>query len=71
MTVETQLPHFLYAPVSKGEKIGRALYYTGGVYAGCADITAGGDVAADKAQTAFTDNIVSFFKRRKEKWKKR
>ena len=71
VTVETQLPHFLYAPVSKGEKIGRALYYTGGVYAGCADITAADDVAADKTQTAFTDNIVSFFKRRKEKWKKR
>ena len=63
VTVVYELPQFVYAPVEEGQTIGRAKYYTGGVYAGCSDITAGGSVAADKTETTFLENTASWFRR--------
>ncbi len=64
VTTEYELPHFVYAPIKKGEKIGELKYYTGGVYAGKADVTAQQEIAASQEMTTFTENIVSFFRSR-------
>ena len=61
VTTVYELPPFLYAPVKKGEKLGELKYYTGGVYAGKADITAAYDIGVSDKTTTFTENIVSFF----------
>ena len=62
ITTRCELAPFVYAPVEKGQKLGELKYYTGGVYAGKADLTAAESVGADGAATTFTENIASFFR---------
>lgn len=61
-TKEYELPPFLYAPLKAGSKAGEVKYYTGGVYAGSADITVKEDIAASDAATSFLENIASWLR---------
>ena len=63
VTVSFELPHFVYAPVEKGSKIGELKYYTGGVYAGKSDVLALQQISPSNTETTFLENISSFFHR--------
>jgi len=58
---EIELPRFLYAPVSEGERCGRIVAYVGGEEVASVDITATGDVEEEKYESVF-DKIINFIK---------
>lgn len=70
VTVKCEAPQLLYAPVEKGQKVGFLRYYTGGVYAGKADLTAAESVGASGEATSFLENTASFFRALSSRLKK-
>lgn len=62
VTVEYEIPRFVYAPVSEGTPIGCLKYYNNGVLAGQSEVTAAETIAYNEAPTSFLENTISFFK---------
>lgn len=56
-----KLPKFVYAPISKGSKVGYIEYYKNGVYSGQSEVTTSETVPYRQIPTTFLDNILSFF----------
>ena len=62
-TVVYKLPGFVYAPVTKGKKIGSIEYYKNGVFAGKSEVTALETAAYKETPTGFIDNVLSYFRK--------
>lgn len=63
VTFEIDLPRFVYAPIEKGEVVGAVKYYTGGIYAGKAELTAVESVSVDDTQTGYLENLWSYIRK--------
>lgn len=63
LTVKTELPHFLYGGVQKGERVGRAVFYMNGAEIGSVALFAAEDVPCLPKKPSFWQRLLSFFRK--------
>lgn len=61
VTAEIQLPRFLYAPVEKGDVVGKAVYWAGGKPVAEAPLVADGTVMAKEREASFWQTALRWF----------